>query len=105
MGFRTIALSHDSSKEEIARKLGADEFIDGTKVNQAAALQKLGGVKVIMSTAPNASATESLINGLAVDGTLLVLAVEPEPMRIPPCEYSTVSVLRGSWTLTIVPAC
>ncbi|KAI0711212.1 GroES-like protein [Earliella scabrosa] len=84
MGFRTIALSHDSSKEEMALRLGADEFIDASKVDQAAALQKLGGMKVIMSTAPNAVATESLINGLAVDGTLLVLAVEPEPMRISP---------------------
>ena len=76
MGFRTIALSHDSSKEEMALRLGADEFIDASKVDQAAALQKLGGMKVIMSTAPNVVATESLINGLAVDGTLLVLAVD-----------------------------
>lgn len=86
MGFRTIALSHDSSKEEMARELGADEFIDGSKVDQVAALQELGGMKVIMSTAPNAGATENLINALAVDGTLLLLAIEPEPMRIPPCE-------------------
>ncbi|OSD08068.1 GroES-like protein [Trametes coccinea BRFM310] len=84
MGFRTIALSFDPGKEELARRLGADEFIDGTKVNQAQELQKMGGVKVIMSTAPNAAVTENLIEALAVDGTLLVLAVEPEPMRIPP---------------------
>ncbi|TFK84968.1 GroES-like protein [Polyporus arcularius HHB13444] len=84
MGFRTIALSCDGSKEAMARSLGADEFIDGSKVDQARALQKFGGMKVIMSTAPNAGATENLINALAVDGTLLVLAVEPEPMRIPP---------------------
>ncbi len=86
MGFRTIALSCDGSKEAMARSLGADEFIDGSKVDQAKALQKFGGMKVIMSTAPNAGATENLINALAVDGTLLVLAVEPEPMRIPPRE-------------------
>ena len=86
MGFRVIALSHDPTKEAMARSLGADEFIDGSKVDQAEALQTFGGMKVIMSTAPNAGATETLINGLAVDGTLLVLAVEPEPMRIPPRE-------------------
>ncbi|KAI0746832.1 GroES-like protein [Daedaleopsis nitida] len=84
MGFRTIALSHDGTKEEMARALGAEAFLDGSKVDQTAALRALGGVRVIMSTAPNASATENLINALAVDGTLLVLAVEPEPMRIPP---------------------
>lgn len=95
MGFRTIALSSDGSKEALARSLGADEFIDGSKVDQAKALQKFGGMKVIMSTAPNAGATESLINALAVDGTLLVLAVEPEPMRIPPREFSCPSRWQG----------
>ncbi|EJF63732.1 GroES-like protein [Dichomitus squalens] len=84
MGFRTIALSSDGSKEELARTLGADEFIDSSKVDQAQALQEFGGMKVIMSTAPNANVTESLIDGLAVNGTLLVLAVEPEPMKISP---------------------
>ena len=86
MGYRTIALSSDSSKEELSRALGADEFIDSSKVDQAQALQEFGGMKVIMSTAPNAGITESLIDALAVNGTLLVMAVEPEPMKISPCE-------------------
>ncbi|OJT01759.1 Alcohol dehydrogenase [Trametes pubescens] len=84
MGFRVVALSSDAGKEALARSLGADEFIDGSKVDATAALQALGGVKVIMSTAPNAVATERLLDALCVDGTLLVLAVEPEPMRIAP---------------------
>ena len=57
MGFRTIALSFDGSKEALARQLGADAFVDGSRVNQAQELQKLGGVKVVVSTAPNAAAT------------------------------------------------
>ncbi|KAI0777725.1 GroES-like protein [Trametes elegans] len=84
LGFRTAALSFDGGKEALARALGADAFIDGSKVDQAAALRALGGAKVVVSTAPNAAATERLLDALAVDGTLLVLAVEPEPMRIPP---------------------
>ncbi|KAI0653881.1 GroES-like protein [Cubamyces menziesii] len=84
MGFRTIALSFDGSKEALALQLGADAFVDGSRVNQAQELQKLGGVKVVVSTAPNAAATECLLDALTVDGTLLVLAVEPEPMRISP---------------------
>lgn len=86
MGFRVVALSSDADKEGLARSLGADEFVDVSKVDATAAMQALGGVKVIMSTAPNAAATERLLDALCVDGTLLVLAVEPEPMRIAPCE-------------------
>ncbi|KAM5537135.1 hypothetical protein V8D89_009281 [Ganoderma adspersum] len=84
MGFRTIALSSDSSKEQMARSLGADDFVDGSKVDQVQVLQKLGGMKVIMATAPNARITENLIDALAINGTLLVLAVEPQPMKISP---------------------
>lgn len=84
MGFRTIALSSNGSKEQIARNLGADDFIDGSKVDQVQALQKLGGMKVIMATAPNARITENLIDALAINGTLLVLAVEPQPMKVSP---------------------
>ncbi|KAI0826566.1 GroES-like protein [Trametes gibbosa] len=84
MGFRTVALSSDGAKADLARELGADAFVDGSRTDPAAALQALGGAKVIMSTAPSAAATEGLIEGLCVDGTLLVLAVEPEPMRISP---------------------
>ncbi len=91
MGFRVVALSSDAGKEALARSLGADEFIDGSKVDATAALQALGGVKVIMSTAPDAVATERLLDALCVDGTLLVLAVEPEPMRIAPCESRLVA--------------
>ncbi len=86
MGFRTIALSSDGSKEQVARSLGADDFIDGSRVDQVQALQKLGGMKVIMATAPNARITENLIDALAINGTLLVLAVEPQPMKISPGE-------------------
>lgn len=102
MGFRTIALSSDGSKEQMARTLGADDFVDGSKVDQVQALQKLGGMRVIMATAPNARITENLIDALAINGTLLVLAVEPQPMKISPSEsfvYRTParSVCLMSW--------
>ncbi|KAM5530988.1 hypothetical protein V8D89_015315, partial [Ganoderma adspersum] len=72
------------SKRELAHQLGAHEYIDGSKVDQAAALKKLGGAKVILCTAPNAKVIESLMPGLAVDGTLLLLALEATPITISP---------------------
>ncbi|KAI1797215.1 GroES-like protein [Ganoderma leucocontextum] len=84
MGFRAVALSSGESKKELAHQLGAHEYIDGSKVDQAAALKKLGGAKVIMCTAPNAKVIENLLPGLAVDGTLLLLALEETPITISP---------------------
>lgn len=77
MGYRTIALSSSDSKRQLAAELGAQEYIDGSKVNQAEALAQLGGAKVIMCTAPSPEVIEGLLPGLAVGGQLLVLALTP----------------------------
>ena len=70
-----MALSNSPDKEALARELGAHEFIDGSKVDQAEALQKLGGSKVIICTAPSGKIIETLLGGLAVDGVIVILAV------------------------------
>ncbi|KAI0714335.1 GroES-like protein [Cerioporus squamosus] len=84
MGYRVIALSSGPSKEALARELGAHEYIDGSKVNQAEALQALGGAKVIMCTAPSAENIQQLLPGLALDGTLLLIALEGAPITVSP---------------------
>ncbi|RDX57414.1 GroES-like protein [Lentinus brumalis] len=84
MGYRVIALSSGPSKEALARELGAHEYIDGSKVDQAKALQALGGAKVIMCTAPNAESIQQLLPGLGIDGTLLLLALEDAPITVSP---------------------
>lgn len=86
MGFYTVALSSSGSKEALARQLGAHEYIDGSKVDQAEALQKLGGAKMIMCTANSAEATKKLIPGLDVDGTLILLAVDSQEFGVSACE-------------------
>lgn len=95
MGFRAVALSSGSSKETLARSLGAQEYIDGSKVDQAAALQALGGAKVIMCTAPNSEVMGKLLPGLAIDGTLLFIALAIEPITLAPGKLAPVdSVAR-----------
>ncbi len=84
MGYRVIALSSGPSKEALARELGAHEYIDGSKVDQAEALLALGGAKVIMCTAPNAEVIQKLLPGLAIDGTLLLIALEGAPITVSP---------------------
>jgi D-arabinose 1-dehydrogenase-like Zn-dependent alcohol dehydrogenase len=69
-------------KEALARKLGAHHYIDSGTEDAAAALQKLGGARVILATAPSAKAISALVDGLSVDGTLLVPAAPAEPLTV-----------------------
>jgi D-arabinose 1-dehydrogenase-like Zn-dependent alcohol dehydrogenase len=82
MGFVTVALGRGRDKEPLARKLGAHLYIDSGGDDAAAELQKLGGARVILATAPNAAAMSMLIEGLGVDGKLLVPAAPAEPLSI-----------------------
>lgn len=84
MGFRVVALSSGSAKREDSLSLGAFKYLDGSQVDQAAELQKLGGAKVIMLCAPNSDVGD-LLKGIAYDGTLLVLAAGQEATPIHLC--------------------
>ena len=76
-----MALSRDDTKRDFATKLGANDYIDGSKEEHGEALQKMGGAALIVVTAPSPSGVASLINGLAPRGKLLILARSSTPMR------------------------
>lgn len=84
LGCRVAALSRGTDKKDLAIELGADHYIDTEKVDASEALQELGGAKVILATAPNSKAISSVVNGLDIDGTLLVVGAVAEPMEISP---------------------
>jgi D-arabinose 1-dehydrogenase-like Zn-dependent alcohol dehydrogenase len=84
MGFRTAALSRGTDKRALALDLGAHEYIDTDQGDPAAALQKLGGARIILATAPSAQLTGKLVDGLARNGTLIVLGAAPEPLQVSP---------------------
>ena len=90
MGFRTIALSSGSDKEQLARELGAHEYIDTKKVKAAEGLQKLGGADLVLATAPYADAIASTVDGLKPRGKLLIVAAPFEPLAV-----SAFSLLSG----------
>jgi len=48
-GFRTVAVSGGAGKEELARQLGAHEYIDTKKVADAEDLQKLGRADLVLA--------------------------------------------------------
>ena len=82
MGFETVAINRGSDKEPLARQLGAHHYIDAIAQDTVTELQKLGGARVILATAPNAPAISALLDGLSPSGTLLVPAAPAEPLTI-----------------------
>ena len=82
MGFDTVAINRGTDKEPLARQLGAQHYIDAAATNVASELQKLGGARVILATAPNAQAISVLVDGLAPRGTLLIPAAPAEPLMV-----------------------
>jgi len=82
MGFRTVAIGRGSDKDGFAKKLGAHVYVDSAASDPAAELQKLGGARLILATAPDAKAISALAGGLGSKGELLVVGVPNEPLNI-----------------------
>lgn len=82
MGFKTVAISKGKDKEELAIKLGAHVFINTENDNSVTDLQKLGGARVILATAPSGKAMSSLITGLSYKGELIIVGAPHDPLEI-----------------------
>ena len=86
MGFRTVAIARGSEKGKLAKELGAKSYIDGQTEDPAAALQRMGGAKVILATAASSRSMGPLIAGLAPRGRLIVVGASPEPIQVDPAQ-------------------
>ncbi len=73
MGFKTVAIARGKDKEPLARKLGATHYIDNQAQDPAAELARMGGAKAILATATSSDAMQSVLGGLATNGTMLVI--------------------------------
>ncbi len=96
MGFRTVAIGRGGDKQALAKKLGAHEYIDTSAGSPAEALQKLGGAKVILATAPDSKSMSALMDGVGANGKLLVVGAGFEPLTITPLQLiSGRKAIRG----------
>src|SRR3954452_21693483 len=95
MGFKNVAIGRGKDKEALAVKLGAHQYIDSGAGDASAQLQKLGGARVILATAPSATAISALVDGLAPRGTLLMPAAPNEPLTV-----SAFPLVLGSRTIS-----
>ncbi|NCQ32284.1 MAG: zinc-binding dehydrogenase [Armatimonadetes bacterium] len=82
LGFHTVAISSGPDKAQFAAELGAHAYIDTSSQDAAERLSDMGGADVILATAPHAEAISSLVPGLGIDGTLIVVGAPFEPLNI-----------------------
>ena len=97
MGFRTFAIGRGKDKEALARKLGAAHYIDTAAGDPVAELQKFGGARVILATAPDSKSMSALFNGLAVNGKFLVVGASADPINIAPFQLIPGSKALNGW--------
>ncbi len=85
-GYKVAAIGRGSENAALAKKLGATVYIDSKSGNAAEALQEMGGAQVILATAPNSKAISELIDGLAPNGRLMVVGVDPGSIEVTPIQ-------------------
>lgn len=86
MGFRTVAIGRGGDKKALATKLGAHEYVDTSAGAPAEALQKLGGARVILATAPDSKSISALVDGLAGNVKLLIVGAGLESLTVTPLQ-------------------
>jgi D-arabinose 1-dehydrogenase-like Zn-dependent alcohol dehydrogenase len=91
-GYRVAAVGRGSKIESLAKRLGADVYIDSKATNAAEELQRLGGARVIIATAPNAKAMTEMIGGLGTNGGLVLIGVSSDPIEFAP--FNSLGVAR-----------
>jgi alcohol dehydrogenase, propanol-preferring len=82
LGYHTVAIARGAEKEELARSLGADDYIDSATADPSAALQELGGAAVIVATAASGASMSPLVAGLAPRGQLIVVGAADDPIEV-----------------------
>ncbi len=96
-GYNVVAIGRGAENEPLAKKLGASLYIDNKVKNPAEELQKLGGAKVILATAPSSKSMTEVIDGLGPNGKLMVVGVDFQPIEVTPVQLITGSRCIQGW--------
>lgn len=96
-GYNVVAIGRGSENAALAKKLGANIYIDSRANNAADELQKLGGARVILATAPSSKAMSELIDGLGPNGKLLVVGADFVPIEVTPVQLISASRTIQGW--------
>ena len=96
-GYNVVAIGRGPKNAMLAKKLGANKYIDSGAVNAAEELQKMGGATVILATAPSSKAMSALIDGLGPNGKLIVVGATFDPIEVSPIQLITGSRSIQGW--------
>lgn len=96
-GYKVAAVGRGAENATLAKKLGASVYIDTNATNAADELQKLGGARVILATAPNSKAMSELINGLGPNGKFIVIGATFDPIEVTPVQLIVGSKSLQGW--------
>ncbi|GAA1720711.1 alcohol dehydrogenase [Kribbella yunnanensis] len=96
MGFRTVAINRGRDKEELARRLGADDYIDSTEGDAGEALKALGGAAAVLATVSRAELQSDLIKGLRPNGQLIVLEGS-DPIQVTGHDLADTRLTVSGW--------
>lgn len=97
-GYRTVAIGRGTDAKDLATKLGAHAYIDSSAQNAAQELQKMGGAKAIISTAPSGKAMSALIDGLGENGKFMTVGASMEPIEVTPVQLISGRRLIQGWS-------
>ena len=86
LGFRVAAIGRGPDNAALAKTLGAHLYIDSAATNAAEELQKLGGARAILATAPSSKSMSSLVDGQGPNGTMLVVGAGADPIEVTPAQ-------------------
>jgi D-arabinose 1-dehydrogenase-like Zn-dependent alcohol dehydrogenase len=96
-GYKVAAVGRGPENAALAKKLGANVYIDSRATKAAEELQKLGGAQVIVATAPNSKSMSELIDGLAPNGKLMVVGASFDPIEVTPLQLIAGSRAIQGW--------
>jgi len=96
-GYNVAAVGRGAENAVLAKNLGAHVYIDSQATNTAQELQKLGGARVILATAPSSKAMSALIDGLGPNSKLVVIGAGPDPIEVTPAQLIFGSKTIQGW--------
>jgi len=96
-GYKVAAVGRGPQNAALAKKLGAHVYIDSKATNAAEELQRLGGARVILATAPDSKSMSELFGGLSVNGTMMVVGAGQGPIEVSPIQLIMGSRRLQGW--------
>jgi D-arabinose 1-dehydrogenase-like Zn-dependent alcohol dehydrogenase len=91
-----VAVNRGRDKEQLARQLGAHDYIDSEAGDPAAALRAMGGAKAIIATVTSQEAMQTIVGGLGPSGTMMIIGAVPS-LTVDPVELLNKRAAVKGW--------